>query len=112
MSKRKFTVRCFLPLDGFLLVAILPSEARANKPIIFFITMPNIPIAIIEAKNNKLSLNSGMQQALDYAQILDIPSVYSSNGDGFFEHNKMVINGKIEQQLSLDEFPTPEALWQ
>ncbi|MDC9715631.1 MAG: DEAD/DEAH box helicase family protein, partial [Gammaproteobacteria bacterium] len=73
---------------------------------------PNIPIAIIEAKNNKLSLNSGIQQALDYAQILDIPCVYSSNGDGFFEHNKAATNGKIEQRLSLDEFPTPEQLWQ
>jgi type I restriction enzyme R subunit len=72
---------------------------------------PNIPIAIIEAKNNKLSLNSGIQQALDYAQILDIPSVYSSNGDGFFEHNKTAISGQIEQELSLDEFPTPEELW-
>lgn len=73
---------------------------------------PNIPIAIIEAKNNKLSLNSGIQQALDYAHILDIPSVYSSNGDGFFEHNKMATQGKIEQELSLDEFPAPEELWQ
>jgi type I restriction enzyme R subunit len=73
---------------------------------------PNIPVAIIEAKNNKLSINSGIQQALDYAQILDIPSVYSSNGDGFFEHNKTAISGQIEQELSLNDFPTPDELWQ
>jgi type I restriction enzyme R subunit len=73
---------------------------------------PNIPVAIIEAKNNKLSINSGIQQALDYAQILDIPSVYSSNGDGFFEHNKSATNNAIEQELSLDNFPTPDELWQ
>jgi type I restriction enzyme R subunit len=73
---------------------------------------PNIPVAIIEAKNNKLSINSGSHQALDYAQILDIHSVYSSNGDGFFEHNKNAINGQIEQELGLDEFPTPDELWQ
>ena len=71
---------------------------------------PNIPIAIIEAKSNKLSVRAGIQQALNYAKILDIPSVYSSNGDGFFEHNRISSN-KIEIELSNDEFPTPEELW-
>lgn len=73
---------------------------------------PNVPIAIVEAKDNKHSLKSGIQQALDYANILDIPCVFSSNGDGFYFHDKTSDNGKIETELSLDQFPSPEELWQ
>jgi type I restriction enzyme R subunit len=73
---------------------------------------PNIPIAIIEAKDNKHTVKAGIQQALTYAEILDIPSVYSSNGDGFFEHDRTVSSGTIERELSLAEFPSPEVLWQ
>ena len=72
---------------------------------------PNVPIAIVEAKDNKHTLKSGIQQALDYAKILDIPSVFSSNGDGFYYHDKTVSEGDIEKELSLKEFPTPEMLW-
>lgn len=99
--------------DGQIFVnGNLTQRGKGKKADYILYYKPNIPIAIIEAKNNKLSLNSGIQQALDYAKILDIPCVYSSNGDGFFEHDKTAINGKIEQQLNLDEFPTPEELWQ
>jgi len=73
---------------------------------------PNIPIAIIEAKNNKHSVRSGIQQALNYADILDIPSVYSSNGDGFYEHDRSGSTDTLEQELRLDQFPSPETLWQ
>lgn len=73
---------------------------------------PNIPIAIIEAKDNKHSVKAGIQQGLNYAEILDIPTVYSSNGDGFYEHDRTCSNGKIEKELTLDEFPTPYTLWQ
>ena len=69
---------------------------------------PNVPIAIIEAKDNKHSLKSGIQQALDYANTLDIPCVFSSNGDGFYFHDKTNADGQIEKELSLDEFPSPE----
>jgi len=72
---------------------------------------PNIPIAIIEAKDNNHSVRAGMQQALDYAEILDIPFVFSSNGDGFLFHDKTAINGNVETELTLDEFPTPQELW-
>lgn len=72
----------------------------------------NIPIAIIEAKDNKHSVNAGIQQGLGYAQILDIPSVYSSNGDGFYEHDRTCTDGNIERELSLDAFPSPDELWQ
>lgn len=69
---------------------------------------PNLPIAIIEAKDNRHNLGDGMQQAIEYAQVLDIPFVYSSNGDGFLEHD--MAHG-TERELKLDEFPSPEALW-
>ncbi|MCE3237648.1 MAG: hsdR3 [Gammaproteobacteria bacterium] len=73
---------------------------------------PNIPIAIIEAKDNKHAVMSGIQQGLDYANILDIPLVFSSNGDGFYCHDKTCPDGIIEKEVSLDNFPSPEELWQ
>lgn len=73
---------------------------------------PNIPIAIIEAKDNNHSIRAGIQQGLDYAQILDIPCVFSSNGDGFLFHDRTATDGNIETEISLDDFPTPEQLWQ
>lgn len=73
---------------------------------------PNIPIAIIEAKDNNHTVGSGMQQALGYAKPLDIPFVFSSNGDGFLFHDKTVNSGSIETELPLNAFPSPEKLWQ
>ncbi|MCC6839249.1 MAG: DEAD/DEAH box helicase family protein [Flavobacteriales bacterium] len=73
---------------------------------------PNIPIAIIEAKDNNHSLRAGMQQALDYAATLDIPCVFSSNGDGFVFHDRTLTDGAIEQELGLEQFPRPEVLWE
>ncbi|MDA8686127.1 DEAD/DEAH box helicase family protein [Robiginitalea sp.] len=73
---------------------------------------PNIPIAIVEAKDNKHSVRAGIQQALDYAQILDIPCVFSSNGDGFVFHDRTVTDGNIETEFDNDNFPSPEELWQ
>jgi len=73
---------------------------------------PNIPIAVIEAKDNKHSVRAGIQQALDYARILDIPCVFSSNGDGFLFHDRTAIDENIETELNLDEFPTPAQLWE
>jgi len=72
---------------------------------------PNVPIAVIEAKDNKHSVKSGIQQAIGYAETLDIPFVFSSNGDGFYFHDKTATDGAIEKEISLDEFPSPEELW-
>jgi len=72
---------------------------------------PNIPVAIIEAKDNNHSIRSGIQQALDYARILDIPCVFSSNGDGFLFHDRSTNGQSIETELSNDEFPSPEEIW-
>jgi type I restriction enzyme R subunit len=73
---------------------------------------PNIPIAIVEAKDNKHSVRAGIQQALGYAKILDIPCVFSSNGDGFIFHDRTVTDDTIETELDNDNFPSPEELWQ
>jgi type I restriction enzyme R subunit len=72
---------------------------------------PNIPLAIIEAKDNNHTVGAGMQQALGYAEPLDIPFVFSSNGDGFLFHDKTVKSGPIETELPLNAFPSPEQLW-
>jgi type I restriction enzyme R subunit len=73
---------------------------------------PNIPIAIVEAKDNKHSVRAGIQQALEYAKILDIPCVFSSNGDGFVFHDRTATNENVETELDIESFPTPDQLWQ
>jgi len=72
---------------------------------------PNIPIAIIEAKDNKHSVRAGIQQALDYGRILDIPCVFSSNGDGFLFHDRTAVDDDIEREIDIDSFPSPQQLW-
>ncbi|PHQ15731.1 EcoAI/FtnUII family type I restriction enzme subunit R [Marinobacter profundi] len=72
----------------------------------------NMPIAIIEAKDNNHSLGDGMQQALAYSDALDAPFVFSSNGDGFLFHDRTGLFGQTETTLSLGEFPSPETLWE
>ncbi|MCC2643751.1 MAG: box helicase, partial [Nitrospira sp.] len=73
---------------------------------------PNIPIALIEAKDNNHSLGDGMQQGLEYAATLDIPFVFSSNGDGFLFHDRTAQGKQTESELRLSDFPSPERLWQ
>lgn len=72
----------------------------------------NIPLAVIEAKDNSYSVGAGMQQALNYAETLGVPFVFSSNGDGFLFHDATGHADKMEQELTLDEFPSPAELWQ
>lgn len=71
----------------------------------------NMPLAVIEAKANKHEIGKGMQQALGYAHLLDVPFAFASNGDGFIFHDKTA-TGAIEREMTLDEFPTPDELWQ
>lgn len=73
---------------------------------------PNKPNAIVEAKDNNHSMSDGMQQALNYAQMMNVPFVFSSNGDGFVFHNRYVQEGERETVLPLDGFPSPETLWE
>jgi type I restriction enzyme R subunit len=86
-------------------------RGKAKKADIILYYKPNIPIAVIEAKDNNHSIGAGMQQGLGYAEILDIPVAYSSNGDGFLEHDRSNFSGQIERNLSLDNFPGPAELW-
>ena len=72
---------------------------------------PNIPIAVIEAKDNNHSVGAGLQQALSYAEILDVPVAFSSNGDGFVQHDRSGFSEQIEKELSLDTFPSSAELW-
>lgn len=72
----------------------------------------NIPIAVIEAKDNKHSVGDGMQQALNYAETLSVPFVFSSNGDAFLFHDRTGNAAKTETELSLAQFPSPAELWQ
>ena len=72
---------------------------------------PNIPIAIIEAKDNNHTVGEGMQQALEYSDILNIPFVFSSNGDGFVFHDRTGNMQEMESTLALEAFPSPGELW-
>lgn len=72
----------------------------------------NIPLAIIEAKDNNHTVGDGMQQGLGYAEMVDVPFVFSSNGDGFLMHDRTGQALVVERHLTLDEFPSPEELWQ
>ena len=84
-------------------------KAKYADYVLFY--KPHLPLAIVEAKDNKHSLGDGMQQALDYAQRLMVPFVFTSNGDGFTFHNRLIEDGVKEQIISLSDFPSPEKLW-
>ncbi len=84
-------------------------EAKKIDYLLFY--KPNLPIAVIEAKDNNHSIGDGMQQALEYAEILDVPFAYSSNGDAFLEHDRTAISGTVTQEIPLDQFPSPAELW-
>jgi len=73
---------------------------------------PNIPIAVLEAKDNKHTVGAGIQQSIGYAETLEIPFAFSSNGDGFRFHDRTVTSGAVETDLALDSFPSPETLWE
>lgn len=85
-------------------------EAKKADFILFY--KPNIPIAVIEAKDNNHAVGDGMQQALDYAETLDLPFAYSSNGDAFLEHDRTPGANPVEREIRLDQFPNPDELWQ
>jgi type I restriction enzyme R subunit len=73
---------------------------------------PNLPIAVLEAKDNNHAVGDGMQQSLGYAETLAVPFAISSNGDGFLFHDRTGHAAQVETELTLDEFPSPEELWQ
>jgi type I restriction enzyme R subunit len=89
----------------------LVSRGRAKRADYILYYKPNIPLALIEAKDNACSVGDGLQQGLDYATTLNIPFVFSSNGDGFVFHDRTGKSKIAEANLSLDAFPSPADLW-
>jgi type I restriction enzyme R subunit len=89
----------------------LVSRGQAKRADYVLYFKPNIPLALIEAKDNAHSVGDGMQQGLEYAATLDIPFVFSSNGDGFVFHDRTGAGGAHETNLALDAFPSPDDLW-
>ena len=86
------------------------NRGKSNKADYILYYKENIPLAVVEAKDNKHSVEDGIQQALDYAEKLNIPFAFSSNGDGFIFHDKTV-NSKKETYIDLNNFPTCDFLW-
>ena len=72
---------------------------------------PHLPLAVVEAKDNSHPVGGGMQQALRYAEALDVPFAFASNGDAFLFHDRTGSSTPVEKQVGLDEFPSPEELW-
>ena len=87
-------------------------RAEAKKADYLLYYKPNLPLAVVEAKDNSQALGAGMPQALEYAEILDLPFAYSSNGDAFLEHDRTATSGTVTREIPLSQFPTPEELWQ
>ena len=93
----------------------LSSRNKKKKKFADYVLYQNgdTPIAVIEAKDNKHTVSSGMQQALGYTEILNVPSAFSSNGDAFASHNDVAAeNEDIETEIAMDQFPQPDILWQ
>jgi type I restriction enzyme R subunit len=89
----------------------LVSRGEAKKADYILSYKLNLPLAVIEAKDNTHTVGAGMQQALDYAETLDVPFAYSSNGDAFLEHDRTVTSGPVTREIPLNQFPSPEQLW-
>jgi type I restriction enzyme R subunit len=89
----------------------LVTRGQAKRADYILYYKPNIPLALIEAKDNSHSVGDGMQQGLEYATTLDIPFVFSSNGDGFVFHDRTGASAIKEANLALDAFPSPADLW-
>ena len=90
----------------------LTTRARNKRADYVLFLKPNLPIAVVEAKDNTHTLGDGMQQALGYAALLDVPFAFSSNGDGFLFHNKLDPDGVLEREIPLNAFPSANQLWQ
>lgn len=100
--------------DGRIIVRgsmAMRSQQRKRADYILY-HKPNVPLAIVEAKDNNHNVSAGMDQALDYAAMLDVPFVYTANGDGFMEHDRTATSGPVERVLTLAEFPSPAQLWE
>lgn len=86
-------------------------RGKAKKADYVLFYKPGIPLAVIEAKDNNHAVGDGMQQALEYARLLNAPFAYSSNGDAFLEHDRTSAAGAVEREIPMGDFPSPRELW-
>ncbi|MEY4738542.1 MAG: hypothetical protein RL302_2861, partial [Pseudomonadota bacterium] len=97
-------------------VVVRGKTAKRDKATVLFadyvlFLKPNIPLAVVEAKKSQLSMQAGMQQAINYAELLGVPFSFASNGEGFVFRDATLATGVLEQTLTLDQFPSPQELW-
>lgn len=98
--------------NGRIMVRGRMTKRAAGKRVDYILYYkPNIPVAIIEAKDNNHRVGDGMQQALEYAEMIDVPFVFSSNGDAFLAHDRSGASMEVEREIPLDHFPSPKELW-
>ncbi|MBK6854420.1 MAG: DEAD/DEAH box helicase family protein [Burkholderiales bacterium] len=90
----------------------LHTRGKARRADFVLYHQANLPIAVIEAKDNSHGPGDGMQQALEYAESLDVPFAFTSNGDGFVFHDRSGTGAQVETPIALDQFPAPGELWQ
>jgi len=97
-------------------VVVRGKTAKRDKATVLFadyvlFLKPNIPLAVVEAKKSRLSMQAGTQQAIEYAALLGVPFSFSSNGEGFVFRDATLSTGVLLQNFTLDEFPSPQELW-
>nr|WP_249422304.1 DEAD/DEAH box helicase family protein [Marinomonas lutimaris] len=98
--------------DGMVIVrGQMAARKKVKSADIVLYHKPSMPLAVIEAKANKHEVGKGMQQALGYASLLEVPFVFASNGDGFIFHDKTNL-AQLETEIRLEDFPTPKQLWE
>jgi type I restriction enzyme R subunit len=90
-------------------LAIRGKQKRADYVLYY---KPGVPLAVIEAKDNNHSVSAGMQQAIATGELIDVPFIFSSNGDAFMMCDRTMTQGQREREIPLDQFPTPQDLWQ
>lgn len=108
-DKKQIRLEYFFTDGRVILRGNVTARGKRKKADYLLSYKNNLPLAIVEAKDNKHAVGAGLQQAIEYAEILDVPYVYASNGDAFVEQN--LITGEC-RDLTLDEFPSPEELWE
>jgi len=89
----------------------LVARGKAKRADYVLYLKPNLPLAVVEAKEPSHRIGDGMQQALEYAEMLGVPFAFSSNGAGFLFSDRTGQATKVESELTLDQFPSPDELW-
>ena len=110
MRQPRFVARSLFTKGRIIVRGKLVTRGKAKRAD-YVLYYQHFPIAMIEAKDNICAVGGGMQQALDYALTLDIPFVFSSNGDGFVFHDRTGLSAQRETTLQLEAFPGPTDLW-